>query len=75
MEIFQISSILGLAIVLTIKEIFNSNGRSRLHSRINKLDEKFTSQKMCDERSGNIEEKLDYICEKLDKITEGPNEK
>ena len=61
----QAYSLVGLAIVLTIKEAFNSNGRGKLHKRIDQvyghLEERHITKDLCDERSGNIEKKLDTI--------------
>lgn len=68
MELLQITSLIGLAVVLTIKEAFNSNGRGKLHKRIDNLDNKYVGNKLCDERSQNIEGKLDGICKDVKEI-------
>ena len=61
MEHLQAYSLIGLCVVLSIKEVFNSNGRDKLHKRVDKLDEKFTTRDLCDERSRNIEANLSGI--------------
>ncbi len=67
-EMNQVIGLIGFAIILSVKEAFNSNGRAKLHKRIDKLDDKYTSQKLCDERSGNIDKNLIHIIKKVDKL-------
>jgi len=57
--------IIGLLVFLVgliITEIRNnSNGRGKLHRRIDELNNKYTTKELCSERSSNIEKKLDEI--------------
>ena len=57
----QLIALIVLFIGLLIKEVVSTNGRAKLHNRIDKLDKKYLTKEMCDERSGNIQRQLNKL--------------
>ena len=61
MEIVSVFSLIGLVAVLTIKDLFNSNGRAKLHERIDAVEANKIGERECDKTHKSVDEKLKCI--------------